>query len=324
MADDSGGPSVIDDWMKLPDDFSLEQSSYNFDHRAFPSDLGKPGYNGHYMVINIAVSNNSNMESVSGPGSVNGKARLFERLNQDLSKVDSLRNNIDTQYKGANGATLGYGGAFLPRFTRRIKESIALYMPGTMTFTTNNVYEDVSLTELGKSAISWGASMMQGALGRKGGALGNTDAVLGAAGTAAKAGGLAINPRVEVLFSNTTQRQFQFDFVFAPETEKESQDLEHIIYTLRFHAAPEMNSLPVLGGVLWTVPSEFDITFYNRGVENRAIPRINTCVLEQIDVDYAPQGQWATFSNGYPTQIRLQLRFRETEANHRLRILQGF
>jgi hypothetical protein len=326
----AGTGTIGKDLFNLPDDFGLEQSEYDFNHRVFPSDIGQPGYNGHYMVINIAVSNNSNFETLSGPG---GNIPTFHRTG-DLSKVDALRQSIDTRYRTAAGAA-GYDGWFIPRFTRRIKESIAIYMPGTMTFSTNNVYEDVSLTELGKTAISWGAGFAAGALASRGprGAVrssilgaavgGVLNAALGAAERAGQVFGTPLNPRTEVLFSNTSQRQFQFEFLFAPATEKESHDLEAIIYALRFHAAPELNPI-TLGGILWTVPSEFDITFYDRGKENTSIPRINTCVLEQIDVDYAPSGQWATFSNGYPVQIRMQLRFREVEVVHRLRVAQGF
>jgi hypothetical protein len=70
-------------------------------------------------------------------------------------------------------------------------------------------------------------------------------------------------------------------------------------------------------------PSEFDISFYYNGQENPNIPRISTCVLTNMDVDYAPQGFQAyevpgeNFASlgrtGMPVAIRLSLQFRETE-----------
>ena len=70
-------------------------------------------------------------------------------------------------------------------------------------------------------------------------------------------------------------------------------------------------------------PSEFDIKFYYNGKENPNIPKISTCVLNNINVDYAPSGFSAyevpgdTTPNmgrtGMPVGIRLQLNFTETE-----------
>lgn len=140
--------------------------------------------------------------------------------------------------------------------------------------------------------------------------------------------GSPINPKVEVLFTNTFQREFVFDFLFSPSTEKESQDIENIIRTIRFHAAPETQP-DLMNSFFWIPPSEFDITFYYKNEsgevqENTKIPRINTCVLKQIDVSYSPTGAYSTFSNGHPVQIRMQLRFIETEVVHKLRVMQGF
>lgn len=320
------------DSLFLSDPF-LGQSAYDFNHRVFPVDLAQTSYEGHYMIININVSNKSVYSTVSTP---QGPVNNFNKLDQ-LSKVDALRSFYDQNFT-AGGTSLGYGSVlgingFLPRFTTRIVESIALYIPGTVAYGTNNVYEDISLTNLVGSGVSAAAGLVSkglNALGLKGvaSAIDFSSRAAGAAASAAdraaKIAGYPINPRVEILFSNTLQRQFQFDFLFAPRSKEESDTLEQIIHTIRFHAAPEISPISGIGGILWVPPSEFDITFYYRGQENTHIPRINTCVLENIDLDYAPSGVWSTFSNGYPVQIRMQLKFRETEVAHRLRIQQGF
>ena len=59
-------------------------------------------------------------------------------------------------------------------------------------------------------------------------------------------------------------------------------------------------------------PSEFDIDFLVDGQINDKIHQIGTCVLTNINVDYAPNG-WSTFSNGMPTSVRMTLQFMETE-----------
>lgn len=330
----------------IPEDYGLTQSEYDFYYRTFPEDLGKQGYNSHYMVININVQTDSQMNSVTGPGL--GAKTLATVLNNELSKTDALRYNIDDNFYGSAGVgggsfgqnpniSLGITGGgpniTRPRYTRRIKESIALYMPNAeLTFNDTHDFENISLTKFGATVAAGGlqtfAALVGGILGGAAGAAAGasgagtaTDSLSGV-GQAAQIYGRPINPKVEVLYANTMQREHRFDFILSPSSEKESLALRQIIRTLRYHAAPELKT--GTQSFFWVPPAEFDITFYHRGVENTAIPRINTCALTQIDVSYSPNGTWSTFQNGHPTQIRMQLAFRETEVTHKLRILQGF
>jgi hypothetical protein len=143
-----------------------------------------------------------------------------------------------------------------------------------------------------------------------------------AAGVAAQLAQRPINPMVEILFATTAPRQFTFEVLMAPRNEKESETIKSIIKAFRFHGAPEIGGL---GGLLWIPPADFDITFFNKGVENVNILRINTCVLERIEVDYAPtSGIYSTFRNGHPVAVRMSLGFRELEPLHKERINQGF
>lgn len=315
------------------------QSRYNLNYFTFPEDLGGKSYNDHYMVININVQENSKMNQVTGPGGA-----LNIALTGLDSKTDQLRYTIDNQFTagGAAGTTLGQNKfTSKPRFTKRIKESIALYMPNAeLTFNDTHDFENISLTKFGATAASGALSIAAASIGAiVGGAAGAagatarigaiTDSAAGLAQFAGQVGQVVfnrpINPKVEVLYANTMQREHRFDFIFAPSSEKESESLRSIIRTLRYHAAPELSqALGGAGSFFWIPPAEFDIAFYHRGEENTKIPRINTCALTQIDVSYSPNGAWTTFYDGFPTQIRMQLAFREVEVTHKLRVLQGF
>lgn len=300
------------------------QEKYDFTYRVFPEDLGS-NYQGHYIVININVP----VTLTGGLAGAFTGSQFITPLEQK-SKVDSLRQFEFTG--GPGGAGINSAPLRLPRFTKRIAESIALFMPSPMVFNTHNLYEDISLSalagRLGASALRYSASYLAA---RGGGAAAGLNAArritgaIGAAGsilgTASKLAASPINPSVEILFANTLQRAFTFEFLMAPRNVKESLAIEEIIKTLRFHAAPEINPrLPTN----WIAPAEFDITFFYNGRENRAIPRINTCVMERVEVDYSPQGVYSTFSNGYPVAVRLSLQFREVEPVHKKRVLDGF
>lgn len=323
---------------------NLNQSKYDFDFKSFPQELGSDVSN-HYMIININIPVGRQSDTPRGSyyGNVFGQGGFFksELLEKEYSNVDNI--NFGGQ-KGV-GAIVG-GGAdarerqsfALPRNTRRIAQSIALYMPAPMIYTHLNVYEEISLTAIagqvgklgalpiGKAIASYVNSFQRQTIdsGLRGGdAIGKFFNSAGnIIGTSFALAGNPINPRIEVLFSQTPQRQFNFEFLLAPRSEYESKALKEIVKTLRFHAAPEIDTKFLVPTFI--PPAEFDITFYKNGLVNESIPRINTCVLERIEIDYAPSGGWASFSNGHPVAARLSLAFRELEIVHKRRVLQGF
>ena len=109
--------------------------------------------------------------------------------------------------------------------------------------------------------------------------------------------------------------------MFYPRDERESREVLDIIELLQFHQAPEI--LEGTYGRFLVPPSEFDIEFYYNGEVNKNIPTVSTCVLESIDVDYAPNG-FAAYETGnsnrpekggtgMPVGIRLDLGFKEVE-----------
>lgn len=297
----------------VDDTTGLEQSTYDFKYRVFPEDLTMQD-NAHYMVLNINVpvyrGKEGQNRSQYNPGRI---------LPNEYSKVDNLRfGNIVS----VTGDPLPPGNQAeylsIPRNTRRIAESIALHMPnGGLVYTEDNQYEPISMTAMAGGIVS--------AAGKFGEIAGKAANIFNAATQVVKNGGklagYPINPRIEVLFGNRPQRQWMFEVFLAPRSPKESYTAKKIIDTLRYHAAPELGG----GGFYFIPPAEFDITFFRQGVENLNLPRINTCVLERIDIDYAPQGGvYSTFRDGTPVAIRLSLGFREIEIVHKRRVLQGF
>jgi len=313
------------DWfLNPPADVSqtnLLSSKYNFTSRVFPLDLGDE-HNAHYMVININVPVYSGLipKTTEGEKRSAFDASINGEILNEASKVDRLRFGKNNP---GGGATEGRSGAFveIPRYTRRIAESIALFMPQSLVYSTQNAYEDISLTAIaGSIGVGAVTGLLTGMAAGKG--TGLVNAISGAAGPTSRLAGYPIHPRIEIMYATTPQRQFVFEVLMAPRNYKESLAIKEIIRTLRFHAAPEIDSLTY--GLTFIPPAEFDITFFWAGIENRAIPRINTCVLERIDVDVAPTGVYSTFQDGFPVTLRLSMGFREVEIVHKKRITEGF
>lgn len=210
-------------------------------------------------------------------------------------------------------------------------QSIVVYMPNTLNFTQNNEYEDVSLTTIaGKTFLGVVGSFLPN-LSKAIGAVGE------AAATGAKLAGAPINPQTEVLFSNVALRTFQFDFLFAPTSETETETLNKIIKQLRLAAAPGS----YLGGeiavgdfsaniptLLYEPPQKLNIHFYQKKsgetILNPYLPKLRTSVIESLDFDYAPTGVYSTFSNGYPVSVRMMLRVKEDEVLLKSYVNEGY
>ena len=139
---------------------------------------------------------------------------------------------------------------------------------------------------------------------------------LAAAGT-----GLVTNPMLELIYSSPSFRNFSFNFMLYPRSEKEAEQVQKILDTLRFHSAPEIKRNT--GGFFLIPPSEFDISFMYNGRPNPNIDKVSTCVLTDISVDYAPKGFHAyevggendakLGRTGMPVGIGLSLTFMETQ-----------
>jgi len=223
------------------------------------------------------------------------------------------------------------------RAQTRITDTVALYMPDTLAFSQSQQFENIQAGGVAAGVLAGGESVInairQGGnpaeVGKKIGVqitpfvlsqlAKNTGGIFQVAFS--QAFGVVQNPMLEVLYSSPSFRTFRFDFQFYPRSEQEAKEVQNIIERLRFHQAPEV-AQGGTNGFFLVPPSEFDISFYYNGRINPNIPKISTCVLESMDVDYAPggfsayevPGQNATVGGtGMPVSIRLGLQFKETE-----------
>jgi hypothetical protein len=227
------------------------------------------------------------------------------------------------------------------RTTKRTVDTVALYMPDTLAFNDNQSYGELNMGGTLQTGLMSGIA---GGIETYKGSGGNMDAVSknmapflydvltgnslvkGLLGDNLStflfsASGLAKNPMMEVLYTSPQLRTFRFDFMFYPRSETEAKEVYDIIETIRFHQAPEY--LKNSGGFYLVPPSEFDIKFMYNGEENPNIPKIfGSCVLQSVDLDYAPNG-FAAYetvgenspragATGTPVATRLSLTFKET------------
>jgi len=282
--------------------------------------------------------NNATGGSLTGLTSAIGKV-----AGGTASSIDSLfgtktnllgGNSVATQAKIDTSIKSIADNSVFPRTTFLTKDSIALYMPDTLSYQYTQSYDTPSLGDslLGQAAAVGGdvftklkegkISEAMGAVSKAtGGTLVKRGAdKLGAAGTLAFTAvtGAVSNPLLEMIYKSPNFRSFQFDFTFYPRDEREAFEVQEIIERFRFHQAPEIADAKNF----LIPPSEFEIKFYYGGAENPNIPPITICVLESIDVNYAPNGfsayevpgenSPALGRTGMPVSIQMTLQFKET------------
>lgn len=297
-------------------------------------------------LTNVISKGTSSLTKNFGSGGVAGKIAGaidgFVKGPQPQRQLNDRQGTVETSIKSIIDKNAGTAaGGFLTR-TQLTTDAIALYMPDTLNFDSNAAYD---------SNVKPGDSMIGQALVAAPNVIERVRAgdLKGAFGAAAKSGlgsqlirdvaeksgvsgdlarigafvatGGVTNPMLEMLYTSPEFRSFQFEFMFFPRSEAEAYQVQKIIERFRFHQAPEL-----MGGVanqtgLLIPPSEFDIRFYYAGRQNPNIPPIATCVLENIQINYAPRG-FVTYESvgensaalgrtGMPVAIQMSLRFKE-------------
>lgn len=132
--------------------------------------------------------------------------------------------------------------------------------------------------------------------------------------------GLAPNPMKEQVFKGVDFRSFTMEYQFAPRSIEESNNVNNIIQTFKYHMHPEFKDA---NNFLFLYPSEFDIEYHHNGAENMNIHRHTSCVLTELNVNYTPNGNFSTFIQGRPTQINVSMTFKELTILTKELIAQG-
>lgn len=262
-------------------------AAINSSYLRFPLDL-EDNQQGHLMKINVYPSG-SQLGSTPAP--------------LDFSGFDG---SVEGFISGISGLTQS-----IPQNSASAKSTICLFIPGggnggPLQWEMIHDYDEVKLTRLGMGVVG-----------------GVTRAAIQAGlGAARIAGQGTINPKVDVLYSNSQLRKFMFSYFMAPQSQQENNSMKAIIKTLRKYSAPELalggaeNQQSAFRSGFWFIPpAEFEIQFYHSidggWRENASIPKIGRCVLERIDVNYTQQGEFSTFADGSPTTAQLTMQFRE-------------
>ena len=86
--------------------------------------------------------------------------------------------------------------------------------------------------------------------------------------------------------------------------------------------------LQVGSSSFFDVPSEFQLTYMYIDKQNSYIPKISRCVLENMEIDQSPEGEFTTFRSeekgAFTTLTTMKLSFTETEIMTKQKVADGF
>jgi len=366
----------------LDDSQVIAKDPYAFNQISYPRDVTTNIENGHYMLFYVNVQNKSKYHykdykgvgvggittifNKGGEGSLDAASRATKDFyTEGVSDADfklnllksgtpgnRLESNFTELAKSQQVARTGMR-TWAPT-TTRISDSIALYLPGSISNNLTAEYSSSAMGVIGFAAAAGlkftdqfgnddfegAAKTLQGAIGSVGEDIlqralaGIADLSTGVEGTyqfANQIFGRATNPYMEVIFKETPLRTFTYTFSFQPKDQQERDDVQDIIKTFRFHMAPELQeqNMRFMG-----IPSTFDIHYmyqpatknvpldWRSAKENPYLNKIATCVLTNCDVSYEDAAK--SFRDGSPTKVTMALSFSETEMITKQKINEGF
>jgi hypothetical protein len=122
----------------------------------------------------------------------------------------------------------------------------------------------------------------------------------------ARSQGTIINPNQELLFSGPGLRQFKFSFKFTPRFQKESDEIKTIIKAFKRNMAPKGS-----GGALLNTPNIFQIQYMQGDQEHSFLNKFKLCALTNMSVNYTGDGVHATYYDGTPISMQMDLSFSE-------------
>tara|TARA_R100000005_G_C4979785_1_gene189868 strand:+ start:56 stop:1282 length:1227 start_codon:yes stop_codon:yes gene_type:complete len=132
--------------------------------------------------------------------------------------------------------------------------------------------------------------------------------------------GAILNPNTELLFEGVDMRNFQLTFKLMPRNQDESIDINKIIKQFKRTMLPRKGASKVFGisntGVtngFIGVPDLVRVAFMHGPGEHPHLPKFKMCAITQVDVNYTPDGSYATYEDGQPVAIELRLNLQETK-----------
>jgi len=122
-----------------------------------------------------------------------------------------------------------------------------------------------------------------------------------------RSSGQVLNPNMELLFKGVKLRSFNFQFDLVARDSYEGGMIKTIIKTFKMAMAPRKG----LTGLFISAPDVFQLEYKKGSSKHPFLPTFKPCALVSMNVNYTGSGTYATYSDGTPVHMTLQLSFQE-------------
>lgn len=133
------------------------------------------------------------------------------------------------------------------------------------------------------------------------------------AGLISRTTGQILNSNLELLFSGVNLRTFPFSITFTPRYREEMLEVKRIIRQLKMSMAAKAGTMSAgsASGIFLKSPDVFSLRYLHNGKDHPFLNSFKVCALTGMNVNYTNAGTYASYGDGSPVSIRMNLTFKE-------------
>ncbi len=276
---------------------------------------------------------------LSTPISIEAKEQTRESYPRGLYYPSALRNNAGQdkleisvlKYKSRKPGETSYKLGKRPGYSQRIIGSVFLPVPGGVGDNSsvswgpdqmdpvslgmaNAVFDSLGSKTPGSEAVNQAQKIANEIAKDKGavktGLQGYFTKQITGVNILTRRTGAVVNPNMELLFNGPQLRPFAFNYKFSPRDREESYMVKRIIRMFKQSMAPQRTE----SQLFLKSPNTYKLKWIaGRGREHEFLPRIKECALQGFNVNYTPDGNYATYDDTSMVSYEVQFSFTELE-----------
>ena len=127
-----------------------------------------------------------------------------------------------------------------------------------------------------------------------------------------RATGMTFNPNLELLFDKPVLRGFQFSFDLVPRSKLEAEEVVKIIKFFKQGMSPIRSE----ANLFLLSPNVFQVQYILGGDGSKDHPfigKMKECAMTNFEVDYTPQQNYSTLTDGFMTAYKISMQLKELE-----------
>jgi len=125
----------------------------------------------------------------------------------------------------------------------------------------------------------------------------------------ARQNGTIFNPNLELLFNGVTLRDFRFSFKMTPRSDKERSNVIKIIRTFKKYMAAKKDGDNK--NLYLSAPHVFKLSYMKGAKAHPFLHKFKDCALKSVSVNYTGENVYATYWDGTPISVIIDLNFQE-------------